>query len=64
LTYTRKELDRMARDILKAQKRSLPPAYRHCPKLAGWTLIINESRITLAVQIDDHAGRREHHVAI
>ena len=62
--YTRKELDDIARDIIKTLKKELPPAYRHCPRLAEWTLVVEGVCVTLAVLIDDHTGRRQVNVAI
>ena len=64
-TYTRIELDDIARDVLQARRNELPPGYlKNAPKLAGWTLILGGSAPTLAVLIDDATGRRQVNVAI
>ena len=63
--YTRKDLDDIARDILRTRRNEQPPGtLRNAAKLHGWTLILNGSAATLAVLIDDPTGRRQVNVAI
>ena len=64
-TYTRKELDDIARDVLQTRRNELPPGYlKNAAKLHGWTLILNGPAASLAVMIDDPTGRRQVNVAI
>ena len=64
-SYTRKELDDIARDILRTRRNELPPGYlKNAATLAGWTLILNGPATSLAVMIDDPTGRRQVNVAI
>jgi hypothetical protein len=63
--YARKDLDDIARDILRTRRNEQPPGMlKNAAKLHGWTLIINGHHVSMAVLIDDPTGRRQINVAI
>jgi hypothetical protein len=64
MIYTRKDLDGVARGVIRDRRAELSKEYKHTPKLYGWSIIITGSDIALSVTYSDHTGIRQARVGI
>jgi len=62
-TYTRKDLDHEARNVVATVRKNMPACLRRTVKAAGWALRLGTLAV-LVVYFDDQNGRHDINVAI
>ena len=62
--YTKKDLDREARELVRGFKHAYKKDYRHCVKLDRWELHVYDGKVTLVVIINTDSGQIQRNIAI